>query len=292
MRILVATDGSTESGAAVRFGAVLTQRLGGTLILVHVLLPSQERAEGEGVLRSAQATAAECGVQGDTRLEVGDLVEAIVGVRRQIGADMLVVGTHGRKGLPRVVLGSVAESLYKSAPFPVAVVRKFEQTARGIGPLLAPVDFSEGATHAARAAAHLARKLGVRLSLIHVLSEVVPGKGGQDQEATRRAALALRRDAEARLQALTKELGLGPEQIEFSLVTGVDSAQIDHVAAEMHAGCIVMGTRGLTGLPRVLLGSVTDQVVQQAPCPVLIVPPWTPTRGGWWREVTDEAVHG
>ena len=291
MRILVATDGSTEAAAAVRFGAVLTQRLGGTLTLVHVLLPSQERAEGEGILRSAQVTAAEWGVQGDTRLETGDLVEAIVGVRREIGADMLVVGTHGRKGLPRVVLGSVAESLYKSAPFPVAVVRKFEQGAKGIDPLLAPVDFSGGATHAARAAAHLARKLGVRLSLIHVLPEVVPAKGEQDQEATRRAALALRDDAKARLQALTKELGLGPEQIEFSLVTGVDSAEIAHVASEMHAGCIVMGTRGLTGLPRVLLGSVTDQVVQQSPCPVLIVPPWTPARGGWWREVTDEAVH-
>lgn len=284
MHILVGTDESVESGAAVRFGAILTQRLGGTLTLVHVLLPSQERAEGERVLQSAQATAAECGVQGSTRLEVGDPVEGIVGVRREIGADMLVVGTRGRKGLPRIVLGSVAESLYKSAPFPVAVVRKFEHAAPGIGPLLAPVDFSEGANHAARAAAHLARKLGVRLSLIHVLSEVVPAKGEKDAEATRRTALALRRDAEARLQALTQKLGLGPEQIEFSLVTGVDSAQIDNVASEMHASCIVMGTRGLTGLPRVLLGSVTDQVVQQAPCPVLIVPPWTPAHGGWWGE--------
>jgi len=283
MRILVATDGSAESGAAVRFGAVLAQRVAGTLTLLHVLLPSEQRRKGEEVLRPAQTTAAEYGVQASTRLEVGDPVEAILGIRREIEADMLVVGTHGRKGLPRVVLGSVAESLYKSAAFPVAVVRKFERGTGGIGPVLAPVDFSEGAMHAARAAAHLARKLGVKLSLIHVLPEVVPPRGEKDQEAIRREALALRRDAEAQLQALIKELGLGPEQVEFSLVTGVDSAQINHVAAEMHAGCIVMGTRGLTGLPRVLLGSVTDQVVQQAPCPVVIVPPWPPAGGGWWH---------
>jgi nucleotide-binding universal stress UspA family protein len=198
---------------------------------------------------------------------------------------MLVVGTHGRKGLTRVLLGSVAESLYKSAPFPVAVVRKFEEAAAGIGPLLVPVDFSEGATHAARAAAHLAEKLGVRLSLIHVLSEVVPRKAEKDPEVTREAAFTLHRDAEAQLQVLTEKLGLGPKQIEYSLVTGVDSAEIDHVAGEMRAGCIVMGTRGFTGLPRVLLGSVTDQVLQNAPCPVLIVPPWTPTGGGWWGEM-------
>lgn len=289
MHLLVATDGSAESGAAVRFGAVLAQRLAGRLTLLHVVLPSQERGEGETVLRSAQATAAEYGVQGTTRLEVGDPVEAIVGVRREIGADVLVVGTHGKKGLTRVLLGSVAESLYKSAPFPVAVVRKFEKTAAGIGPLLAPVDFSEGAAHAARAAAHLSRKLGVHLSLIHVLSEVVPRKG-EDPEATRQAALALRRHAETSIQALTERLGLGPEQIDCSLVTGVDSAEIYHVAGEIHAGCIVMGTRGFTGLPRVLLGSVTDQVLQQAPCPVLIVPPWTPTGGGWWGPMENEAA--
>lgn len=283
MRILVATDGSAESGAAVRFGVVLAQPLSGTLTLLHVLLPSEERREGEEVLRPAQATAAEYGVQASTRLEVGDPVEAILGVRREIEADMLVVGTRGRKGLPRVVLGSVAESLYKSAAFPVAVVRRFEQAAGGIGPVLAPVDFSEGATHAARAAAHLARKLGVKLSLIHVLPEVVFPKGEEDQEVIRRETLALRRDAEAQLQALTKKLGLGPEQVEFLLVTGVDSAQINHVATEMHASCIVMGTRGLTGLPRVLLGSVTDQVVQQAPCPVVVVPPGITASRGWWH---------
>lgn len=53
MYILVATDGSTESQEAVRFGAMLAQRLAGTLTLLHAVLPSQERGEGEAVLRSA-----------------------------------------------------------------------------------------------------------------------------------------------------------------------------------------------------------------------------------------------
>lgn len=284
MHILVATDGSAESGAAVRFGATLARTLAARLTLLHVVPPPGDPRDADALMQSAQAEAGKGGVEASTRVEVGDPVEVIVKVRREVGADMLVVGTHARKGLARVVLGSVAESLYKSAPFPVAVVRKLDQAAPGIGPVLAPVDFSEGATEAARAASHLAQKLGVPLTLVHVLPEAVPPKGEEDPQAARRAALALRHDAEKRIQGLIQTLRLGSKQVGHSLVTGVDSEEIVHFAGEIHAGCIVLGTRGHTGLLRVLLGSVTDQVLQHAPCPVLIVPPGITWGTGWWGE--------
>jgi nucleotide-binding universal stress UspA family protein len=289
MHILVATDGSEVSREAVRFGATLTRALGGRLTLVHVLRPSGEAADAEGMLRAAQADAADCGAQGTTRLEVGYPVEVIVELRHKIGADMLVVGTHGRRGMARILLGSVAESLYKSAPCPVAVVGKFDQSATGIGPLLVPTDFSEGAMHAARAATVLARSLGVRLRLLHVLPEALPPKGEENPEATRRQAERLRREAESRLRSLAETLGLDSNQVDLSLVVGVDSAEIVHLGKAIRASCVVMGTRGLTGLPRVLLGSVTDQVLREAPCPVLVVPPGVGTRGGWWQQMADAA---
>ncbi len=287
MHILVATDGSTESREAVRFGSTVTRALAGKLSLVHVVPPSEDPRDAEALLSFAEGEAAKCGVQATRRLERGDPVEAITALRRETKADMLVVGTHARTGMARVLLGSVAESLYKRAPCPVAVVRTFDAAAAGTGPLLAPTDFSEEATHAVRAGAHLARKLGVRLMLLHVLPEAIPPKGEADPEAPRKAALALRQEAERRLQALTESLDLDPEQVEFSLVTGVDWADIVHVAKEIGASCIVMGTRGLTGLPRVLLGSVTDEVLQGAPCPVLVVPPGTTQAGGWWGGSVD-----
>lgn len=282
MHILVATDGSAESGAAVRFGVTLAHTLAGRLTLLHVVPSSEDPRDADALVQSAQAEAGKGGVEATTRVEVGNPVEGIVKVRQEVGADMLVVGTHARKGLARVLLGSVAESVYKSAPFPVAVVRKFDEAATGIGPVLAPVDFSEGATEAARAASHLAQELGVPLALVHVLPEAVPPKGEEGPQAARRAALALRHDAETRIQGLIKTLGLDPKQVGHSLVTGVDSEEIVHLAGEFHAGCIVMGTRGHTGLLRVLLGSVTDHVLQHAPCPVLVVPPGITWGTGWW----------
>ncbi len=287
MHILVATDGSAESQAAVRFGATVAQKLAGTLTLLHVMLRSDESGDADTLLRAAQAEVVKCGMDATTRAEVGDPADTIVGVRRETGADMLVMGTHGRRGLARVFLGSVAESVYKRVPFPVAVVYKFDETAKA-GPILAPTDFSASATPAVRTAAHLARKLGLRLVLLHVLAEVLPLKGEEGTEATRQAALALRRDAEGNLQALTKTLGLAQEQVDFLLKTGVDSAEIVHVAGQIRASCIVLGTRGLSGLPRVLIGSVTDQVLREAPCPVLIVPSKAAPRSGWWREMEEE----
>lgn len=288
IHILVATDGLEESREAVRFGASLAHGLGGRLTLIHVVSSSREKGTAEAVLNEARDEAAKYGAQGSTRVAVGDPVEAIVGARREIAADMLVVGTHARKGVARVVLGSVAESLYKRAPCPVAVVRKFDRSSGTFGPLVAPTDFSEGANHAVQAAALLARTLGVRLTVLHVLPEALPPKGEEGPEARRRAAETLRRNAEARLRSLAESLRLKPEQVDLALVTGVDAAEIVHMGKEIDAGCIVVGTRGLSGLPRVLLGSVTDQVLREAPCPVLVVPLGSVPSGWWWGEADND----
>ncbi|HET7852904.1 MAG TPA: universal stress protein [Candidatus Methylomirabilis sp.] len=285
MRVLAAVDESEASREAVRFGAILTKALGGRLTLVHVRSRSEESTDAQALLRSARADAAKWGAETATgRVEVGAPVDAILRVARKIGTDMLIVGTHGRAGVARLFLGSVAEALTKRAPWPVGVVRKLEDSPAGTGPLLAPTDFSEGASHAIRAAALLARRLGTRLVLLHVLPEAVADKGDDDPKAVQRATLALRRDAESKLHSVIETLGLESGQVNSSLVTGVDAVGIVHVARAIHAGCIVMGTRGLTGLPRALLGSVTDQVLRHAPCPVVVVPPGVGRKGGWWRQ--------
>jgi nucleotide-binding universal stress UspA family protein len=283
MRILMATDGSEVSREAVRFAATLAKGLGGSLTLVHVVPASGRPEDAGGLLDAAQAEAATHGVRATSRVEVGPPAETIIRIGQETAADIVVVGTHGRRGVARLFMGSVAEALAKTAPWPVAVVRAYDQRVGEMGPVLVPTDFSEGAMHAGRAAHALARRLGLRLVLLHVLPEAVAPKGEEDPEAIRRQAERLRREAETRLRSAAEALGLDRGQVESSLVTGVDAAEIVHVGKAIRASCIVMGTRGFTGLPRLLLGSVTDQVLRQAPCPVLVVPPGITATGSWWR---------
>lgn len=136
MRILVAIDLSPASGALVEFATRLAARMGGELTVLHAYTVGDtavalqdaglsidqfvERLHGEAahLLREAGAEA------GRFRIAIvqGNPVEAILERATQHGADVIVVGTHGRTGLTRLLMGSVAEGVLRRAPCPVVVV--------------------------------------------------------------------------------------------------------------------------------------------------------------------------
>jgi nucleotide-binding universal stress UspA family protein len=138
--ILVATDFSEYADAALAYAAELAAQLDATIHLVHAItIPVMGITEMglayaslniESVTKAAQnAMDARVMTYRDrvslapTRLEVGDARDVIDRVAEQIGADLVVIGTHGRRGVRRVLLGSVAESVVRSAPCPVLTVR-------------------------------------------------------------------------------------------------------------------------------------------------------------------------
>lgn len=138
--ILVATDFSEHADHALQYAADLAVALDATIHLVHAIgIPPMGIPE-MGVAYSAvmmESTTKHAQAALDTRaeryrdrvslasvrLEVGDPREAIDSVAEQIGADLIVMGTHGRRGLRRVLLGSVAEAVVRSAPCPVLTIR-------------------------------------------------------------------------------------------------------------------------------------------------------------------------
>lgn len=137
--------------------------------------------------------------------------------------------------------------------------------------ILAATDFSETAEAALEWASELARLQGGRLELIHAVTvpPTMPGfvpPGPLFDDELRAAALARLGEAAVRLR------GLGPE-VSTHLAMGIPSAAIVDRAEELSAAAIVMGTRGLTGLRHLLLGSTTERVMHRAPCPVLSVHP-------------------
>lgn len=138
--ILVATDFSEHADHALEYAAELAARLDATIQLVHVItIPAMGVPEMgvayktltiESVTKHAQAELDSRAARyrdrvtlAPVRVEVGDAREVIDSVAEQISADLIVMGTHGRRGIRRVLLGSVAESVVRSAPCPVLTVR-------------------------------------------------------------------------------------------------------------------------------------------------------------------------
>jgi nucleotide-binding universal stress UspA family protein len=131
--------------------------------------------------------------------------------------------------------------------------------------ILHATDFSADSTHASRLACSLARDHGARLVVAHVIPQRLVPAGGvmtpppseEHQEA--RESLDKIRSGDARVL------------LQHRLLEGDPAEEICLLARDVKAGLIVMGTRGRTGLKRLLMGSVAEQVVRQAPCPVLTV---------------------
>lgn len=136
--------------------------------------------------------------------------------------------------------------------------------------ILVPHDFSDGAAHALRVAARLAKQHGGRLTVLHVVTPYQPVTH-IPEVAGWLSSVDLVKGAKRSLDELVRrELrGLGPRRARFDVELGDPASRI--VAAAKGADVIVMGTEGLTGIAHLLLGSVAEKVVRLSPVPVLTV---------------------
>lgn len=186
--------------------------------------------------------------------------------------DLITMGTHGRRGLRRLLLGSVAEEVVRLAPCPVLTVpgRTEAPTAGHVERILVPVDFSEHASLALSYANQLAEMYGARLHLLHVIDQVVyPDFYPPLVAPVGPASDELRRRSEARLNQLLAQLPYS--NAETHVGSGRALPEIVRFAEELAVDLIVLASHGLTGIRHMVLGSVTEQVVRAAPCPVFTV---------------------
>ena len=141
--LLVPVDGSEQSNAATALAIRIAGDQKAFVTFVNVVevekiiasvIPGnkfadptpaieQLRAAGAELLRAAIAKAQEAGVQAHSQMAEGDCVETVVELAKTTGSDLIVLGTHGRKGLERLVLGSVAEGVARKSPVPVLTVK-------------------------------------------------------------------------------------------------------------------------------------------------------------------------
>jgi nucleotide-binding universal stress UspA family protein len=221
------------------------------------------------------------GLQHDVIVREGDVWEELEKILAQEHIDMLVVGTHGRRGVGKLLLGSVAEQIFRHADCPVLTVGPGSlpespvETARALRPILFATDFKEGSLHALRYAISYANHFGTKLVLLHVLPAVAMREGShrRTDDAVMDVQERARADGLRRLEALASQHAKLAVPPEFLVEFGSPSETILQVADRFAADAIVMGLRRTTriGAASHLSSGVAYEVVCASSCPVLTV---------------------
>ena len=227
--------------------------------------------EVEARLHAWLAPVRAAGIACDVRAVDGNnpatrIVEAV----EQVGADLVVMATHGRRGFERLLLGSVTERVVRTAPCPVVTVPPPSVTSSSLPfrRVICAVDFSDSSMKAARFARFLSQESNSTLTLLHVL-EWPPENEALAMFDITEYRDAVRTDAEERLATLAQDAEFGSRQATVRLVIGKPHEQILAVAVEDQADIIVLGVHGRNPIDLMLFGSTTNQVIRRATCPVL-----------------------
>jgi len=280
--ILFPTDFSSAANAALPYAAEIARRYGAKLYTVHVLpldtyaMTPRETwpTSVEGAMREAKQQAHELlshldGVDADVLARSGDVWTVIEDVIEKFQIDLVALGTHGRTGWGKVLLGSVAETIFRRAACPVITVGphcsadpkhsvKFHQ-------IVFATNFSPGSLVAAPYAVSLAEENQAKLTLLHVVEEPKSGLGNPDQLVPTELPMLCR--------VIPKEARLWCDP-EFLVEEGIAANKILEIAAQKKADLIVLGVhppRGRLHADTHLPMTTAHKVVSQARCPVLTV---------------------
>ena len=290
LSLLVATDLSALSRHAALRAAMLARQAGGTLALLHVLetpalvalrrLLGQAEADleqrlatqaGDTLAQLAQQITRQHEVDAPWHLARGPIVARITDMARQQNADLLVVGASSAALLRHWLLGATADRLLRATTCPILFVRQTPHEPYRT--LLIPVDFSACSALSITRARSLAPQ--AQLILLHACALPFEGKmrfAGVSDTTVMQYRSEARRKATAQLQLLADQAGLTPEQWTSAVTQGDPGQDILQQQVERDADLIVLGKQGAGKTEDLLLGSVTQQVLGQAHCDVLVTP--------------------
>jgi nucleotide-binding universal stress UspA family protein len=287
-RILCPIDFSEFSAKAYDYAQSLAWHYKASLLLEHVTesLPpmypyyafpnayveiSQElRTHAEQQLQEFAKTHTRPGVQPECSVHEGAVANVILDLAEVQDMGLIIMGTHGLRGIDRVLLGSVTDKVLRKAHCPVLAVRKpVHDLVMRVGVpdvirlqrILCCTDFSDQSKAAVEYAVSLATEYGGELTLLHVLEEVADSADIEDEIGKVKASLEKCLSVETDKNYKTKTL----------VRIGSPYQQILELALESQPDLIVMGVRGRNALDLAVFGSTTYRVVQLGPCPVLVV---------------------
>ena len=283
--ILLATDFSSFSDAALPFAAGLAHRYGSTLYLVNVvpsvpydLLPAepvQPAAVADAKMRALASSETLKGVPHKDYIEQGDVAGVLKQLVQMHHIDLIVMGTHGRQGIDKLLLGSVAEDVFRHAICPVLTIGPHVTHKIKEGELrhiLYATDFGEETRHGLPYALSLAEEHHAKMTLLH--ASPVPPPAMQDltpgamPSRTNAEVMAYNERELRNMMPADSQLSTHPE---FMVELGDPLDIIVEAARKLDVDLLVMGVKRPMPLGTHLAGGIAYKVVCTAPCPVLTV---------------------
>lgn len=198
----------------------------------------------------------------------------IIQVAKEENVDLLAIGTHGRAGMDRIILGSVAERIARKARCPVMVVRGKKYV--GFKRIIVPIDLSDCSRIALEYAVATARAHKSKLTILHVYEKsfVEPYvNAANSEEKADEIMKEIERVNEVKYEEFLETVDLSGVEYEKLLKKGIPETDIAEIAMEQQANLIVMGTHGRSGIKHILIGSTAEEVVRTVHCDIIVVKP-------------------
>jgi nucleotide-binding universal stress UspA family protein len=293
-RLLIPLDGSKTAEAVLPYGRTLAGTLKIPVELLAVvdmdvlttrifhdsaryfetLIADSVRSSEEYLKRIAKTFP---GHRIKCTVETGKAEDVIIG---KVGSDatLTAMATHGRSGINRLLLGSVAEKVLRGSPHPLLLIRANEEAKSDreavLKSVIVPLDGSELAENVLPAVTELAKALKLEVLLLRVYPRVNAYSGVDDYNAANYEVIrtAFRNEAQSYLENKVQELERkGIEKVSFAVAEGSGADEIVAFGGRTSDNLIAMCTHGRSGVKRWVLGSVTEKVVRLSGDPVLIV---------------------
>jgi nucleotide-binding universal stress UspA family protein len=283
--ILCPVDFFPASDAAARYAAGLAANYDATVHYLHVMTPmptgtyeymidttdilkSLEESSMQG-MKEIVARAKAAGTVAETELRVGDVYDEIKRTIEVERPDLIVMGTHGRRGVERWFMGSTTEKLLRHSPVPIVTISASgEKAVNGprFGRILVTTDFSEGTADALAYAFSVAQENESEVTLLHVVHDISADLSGKYRDP-------LLDGVRKQLDEMVPAEARNWCNIVTRVETGVPYRIILRTIEDERPDLVVMNIHGKGMLDRALLGSTAERVVRAASCPVMMIPP-------------------
>jgi nucleotide-binding universal stress UspA family protein len=296
-KIQLATDGSESSEVAVRAAVALSKRQDSEVRVIyvahehpylHAYYDLRHQEDEERLRREDRRMLVEYvndvhkagGTVAESYLRAGEAANEIVELAEDLDVGLVVLGSRGHGPMRRALMGSVSTRVLRHAHCSVLIVRPHgpeEERVSLLGKIVVAIDGSEEASAAVQAATEVAKATGgSEVHLVYAMQEerYRPHLGPEMWEGWKEGFMHAKRSAHSWVDNQAELMrGEGAKTVESHLLLGRPDAAIVWLAEGLGAGLVVVGSRGLGGMRRALIGSVSDSVVRHAHCSVMVIRP-------------------